>query len=253
MELTKPESNRFLKLLLHSPAGHGKTRFLGSANDDPRTAPMLLLDYEGGTSSLVGRDIDIARITSWDDFNEVYAALSGEHKYKSIGLDSISEVHLFALLSLLSSGEKSRKIPDLLEQGDYGIALVQMRRFLRSFRDLPVHVFATSLSKSDTDPREGTIIKPSLVGGMADEVMGIFDVVAYLALSTIRNEETQVDESHRVMVLKNYPKYRTKVRIPEGYDLEAPDEIIDPTVTSLLDVLHFPMPESGKTTKHKGE
>jgi len=252
MEITQPESNRFLKCLIFAPSGQGKTRFIATANDDERTAPMLLLDYEGGTQSLVGRKIDIVRITSWDDYNQVYAMLSGtEHQFKSVGLDSISETHLFALLSLLTQGDKTRKIPDLLEQGDYGIALVQMRRFLRTFRDLPMHLFATAMSKSDIDPREGTVIKPALVGALADEVPGIFDLVSYLATTSILNPETQEDEIHRVMVLQNYPKFRTKARIPEGLDAEVPDEIVDPTVTSLMDVLHFPK-ATGKTSKKEG-
>jgi len=249
MPITKPESNRFLKCLIHAPSGAGKTRLIATANDDERTSPMLLIDYEGGTQSLVGRDIDIERIRSWEDYNRVYTMLSGEHQYKSIGLDSISETHTFALLAQLVAGDRKRSIPDLLEQGDYGIALVQMRRLLRTFRDLPVHVFCTATSKSDIDPREGTVIKPALAGAFSDEVMGIFDVVAYLALSDIPNPDTNENETHRVMVLKNYPKFRTKIRIPQELDAEVPDEIVDPTVTSLMDILHFPMPEKAKVGK----
>ena len=252
MEVTQPNSNRFLKGLIYAPSGHGKTRFLGTANDDPRTAPTIMLDYEGGTQSLVGRDIDIVKIESWETFNEVYKFLSSsDHKYKSVSLDSISETHIFALLQLLSNDTRNRKIPDLLEQGDYGIALVQMRRLLRSFRDLPLHVFASALSKTDLDPREGSIIKPSLAGAMADEVQAIFDIVGYLSLATMQGEEGE--ETHRVLLLQNYPKYRTKARMPENVT-DVPDELVDPSVTSLLDALHFDaeptQPKTRKVTKH---
>lgn len=245
-EYSSPLARAYLKALIYAPAGMGKTTLLGSAEDDARTAPIAYLDYEGGTQSLSDRpDIHIYTIRDWADFNEIYAYLaSGSSPYKSVALDSISEAHIMALLARLASDIKTRKDPDLVDQNDYGIALVQMRRFLRSFRDLPMHVFTSSTDKKDTDPREGMIIKPSLAGAMADEVQAIFDLVGYLSLATIKNEETDEEEVHRVLLLQNYPKYRTKVRVPPSQ--ECPDEIIDPTITSILDTLNFPMPTRGK-------
>jgi len=240
-KIVKPETNRFLKALIFSPAGHGKTRLLGSANDDPRTSPILLLDYEGGTSSLVGSDVDIFPIRSWEDYNEAYRILSDpETPYKSVGLDSVSETHIMSLMSQLDGSTRTRKIPDLLEQGDYGIALVQMRRLLRAFRDLPMHVFASSLAKDDVDPREGTVKKPALAGAMADEAPGIFDLVGYLATTDVTNESGDT-ETRRVLIMQGYPKLRTKVRVPQTID--APNEIWDPSVSLILDSLGFPPAE----------
>lgn len=240
-KIISPTSRRFCKCLVFSPPGHGKTHLLGTAQDDPRTYPMLLLDFEGGTSTLVGRDIDIIEIRKWEDYNDSYAFLKNSaeaKKYKSVGIDSISETHIFALMAQLNSPEKNRRIPDLLEQGDYGIALVQMRKLLRSFRDLPIHFFATSLAKDDTDPKEGTIKKPALAGAMSDEAPGIFDVVAYLSLASYTPEGAQEAETHRLLIYQNYPKLRTKVRVPQN--LVAPNEVWDPTVGIILDTLGYP-------------
>ncbi|MDM7940125.1 MAG: AAA family ATPase [Methanothrix sp.] len=239
IEIKKPDTSRFAKCLFFGPSGHGKTTLLGTAEDDPRTSPSLLLSYEGGTSSLVGRDIDIVDIRSWRDFNEAYALLSDPScKYKSVGIDSVSETHIFALLTLLD-GDRNRKIPDLLEQGDYGIALVQMRKFLRSFRDLPMHVFMTALAKDETDPREGLVKKPSLTGSLADEAPGIFDVVAYLGLG---NDEA--GDEHRFLCLHDVPKLRVKTRTP--WKAEVPQMIPDPTITLLLDALQIPKGPASK-------
>lgn len=231
MQITTPSTDRKVKALIYGPSGHGKTRLLGTANDDERTAPMLLIDYEGGVSSLVGRDIDIVRITSWDEYEEVRKFLEGgNHGYKSIGLDSISEAHITALLNRLD--ERQRKDANALDQNDYGVALVMMRRLLRSFRDLPLHVFCTALSKEETDSREGLVKKPALIGAMADEVLGLFESVSYLALG--EDEEKNVV---RVLIMNPAPKIRAKTRVPIG--LTPPDLIIDPTVTKILDVLGF--------------
>lgn len=228
---SQPDEERYARTLIFGPSGHGKTVLLGTANDDPRTSPMILLDYEGGTSSLVGRKIDIVKIRSWEDYNEVYTYLvKDDHPYKSIGLDSVSETHIMSLLARLDSPEKRRSNPDLLEQGDYGVALVQMRRLLRTFRDLPLHFFCTSLARDGVDPRVGSIKVPALVGSLADEAPGIFELVSYLGLT-----EDESGDPMRVLVIQNYPKLRTKIRLPIG--TTAPDELVDPTITDILNVL----------------
>lgn len=244
LQIIKPEEKQFCKGLFFSPGGNGKTTLLGSAQLDARTSPMLLLDFEGGTESLTGLDIDVAPIRSWDDYNEAYELLASEdHGYKSLGIDSISETHIFALLDILEHEGPTRKDPELLEQRDYGKATVQMRRLLRTFRDLPMHVFFTSHAKEVEIPRQGRVQLPSLSGQMAEEVSGLMSVVGYLATY----EETEGDEvvTHRTLLLKNFPRFRTKVRTPWG--VTSPDELIDPTITDLLDMLGYPMPDEVKT------
>ena len=237
MEIRKPETNHFYKGLIYAPAGHGKTYFLGTAQDDPRTKPMLLLDYEGGTTTLVGRDIDIVPIHSWDDFSQVYAMLlSANHPYKSVGVDSISETHIFSLINILDTDGRTRKNTDRLEQGDYGIALVQMRRLVRKFRDLPLHIIFTALAKEVADPREGLIKLPAVPGSFADELLGIVDSVSYLAMGTI-GDGVEDPSIHRFLLLKNYPSVRLKARTP--MNLEIPNQIVDPTLGKLLDTLGF--------------
>lgn len=236
-QVVHPSTSRYAKCLFFGPSGQGKTYLLGTAQDDPRTYPMLFLDYEGGTSTLDGwePEIDVVKIRSWADYNKVYAWLqSGRHPYNSVCLDSISETHIFALLTQLDSGTRDRKIPDLLEQGDYGVALVQMRRLLRAFRDLPLHFFAVCMDKKEVEPREGMVQKPALAGALADEAPGIFEMVAYLAIGESQSEEGEL-VVERYLVIKNSPKIRTKVRLPKGR--QAPDYLEDPNVTSILDLL----------------
>jgi len=55
----KPEDAAFAKVLVHGPAGNGKTHFLGTAQSDERTFPMAFLNWDAGESSLAGLDIDV--------------------------------------------------------------------------------------------------------------------------------------------------------------------------------------------------
>lgn len=231
--IRNPHEQLYLKALVYSPSGHGKTRFLGTANDDPRTKPMLLLDFEGGTQSLAGRRIDVVQIRSWADFTKVYAYLRTKvHEYKSVGIDSVSEVQRFALMTLLDTDPNTaRPDADSLVQRDYTRAHTQMRRLLRSFRDLPLHVFYTALAKDVAEPRTGTVKIPMLAGVLAEEIVATMDAVMYLALTP--NPETK--ENDRALLLHSIPGFRIKVRAPIGSD--PPPSLDDPTVTSLLNAL----------------
>lgn len=233
----KPSDLRVMRALIFGPSGHGKTTFLGTAQQDPRTAPIVIFDFEGGTESLSGLDVDVAVIRDWQDYNEGYDYLQkGKHEYLSVGIDSISETHIFALLDILriESGSGRKGNVDALQQGDYGIALVQMRRLIREFRDLPMHSFFTSLATEEMDAREGMVKKPALAGAFRDEGPGLMSVVGYLALT-----QDAEGESIRSLLLKNHPRIRTKIRT-EWDQKDVPNELDNPTVTSLLDILHFP-------------
>ncbi len=234
LQISHPASARHAKALIFSPAGHGKTHLLGTAEEDERTSPMLLLDFEGGDETLSGLDIDMAKIRSWDDYSEAFEILSDpDTKYKSVGIDSASETHIWAILTRLKALESKRSDKDLVELGDYGAVSTQMRRLLREFRDLPMHVFYTATTKEIEERGVGKVKVPAMSGQMADEIVALMSIVGYLALTP---GEEDID---RMLLLQNYPGFRTKVRSP--WNMVPPDEIEDPTITKLLDALEFPM------------
>lgn len=255
----KPGDRRFAKVLIFAPPGNGKTYFLGTAQADERTAPMLLLDFEGGHETLAGLDIDVVEIRGWDDYNEVFEVLeSGEHwtmegsslaegeTYKSLGIDSVSETHVWALLQILDAKGESRKEPDLIQLDDYNVGTTQMRRLLREFRDLPMHVFYTAHAKVEEERGIGKVQLPKMSGQMANEIVGLMSICGYLAIS----EDEETGDEQRELLLQNYVGFRIKARVP--WETEIPDEIVNPTVTSLLDACEFtdtPAPKRRRTKK----
>ncbi len=230
-----PAARKF-KGLFFGPPGHGKTRLAATAALDKRTRPMLFLDFEGGTQSIAGlpgegKDWEERTVRDWKGYNEAYKELEAG-KFRSATVDSLSETHVGALLEILAGVAGQRRDDDKLEIQDYGKAMIQLRKFVRAFRDLPIHVFFTAHSKTETDPREGLITVPSLSGKLAHEIPGMMDVSGYLALATDEGGKT-----YRTLLLQNYAKIRTKVRAPWG--IEPPDEIDNPTVTTILDALGY--------------
>lgn len=231
----KPEDASFAKVLIHSPAGHGKTTLLGTAQEDPRTFPMAFLNFEGGEQSLAGLDIDVFDIRDSKDYDEVYRDLkSGKTGHKSVGVDSITETQVSALLEILDKDTVNRADPDQLAQQDWGIVLIRMRRIVRQYvKMLPMHVFMTALSKDDVVPRVGSVKAPQVQGSFATELPGILDAVTYLALE----EDKETGAERRFLLLHGYPKFSVKARTPWG--VQIPTEIEDPTVAKLLDALGF--------------
>lgn len=236
-KIHKAGAAKTLNALIFAPHGHGKTHFLATANDDERSGPILILNFEGGEQTLVGSDVDIFDVLSWDDYDEAYEILTDpDCKYKSVGLDSISETQIFGQLAILDKDAK-RVDPDLMAQQDWGIILVQMRRLVRHFRDLPMHVFFTALAGEIMLPRVGTVRAPLLQGAFQKELPGIVDVVAYLANEDKDDPDEDEDPINRLLLLHSYPKFQVKARTPWG--IRVPSEIEDPSVSDLLDVLGY--------------
>jgi len=241
--IIKPSAQAFLKALVFAPHGRGKTTFLGTAQDDDRTAPILILDFEGNTESLNGLDVDLWPVRSWEDFEEAYKFLAGgEHHYKTVGIDSISEVNTYALLNEMQrrvriGGPGRDEFPDQAQMQDFGAVLVQMRRLLRRFRDLPMHILYTALDDTEPEPGEGTVKIPGMIGKMRREVGALMSVVGYLSLDESKKDEH--GEPLRLMLLRDIPRFRVKVRTAWGMTHTVPTTLEDPTVGKLMNVV-FP-------------
>jgi hypothetical protein len=240
VKIGKPEEVTHFKGLIFGPPGAGKTHLLGTLEDDPRTAPTLILDFEGGVQTLVGRDIDVARIRNWKDFEEAHEVLSDEDtKYRSVGVDSLSEAQIGGLFQLLDRRGRRSADPDKIEREEWGLILVQMRRFIRGFLDLGLHTFMTALTKDDLDARAGRVAIPAFQGAFGKEVAGTFDTVGFLG-----KFEADDGGEERVLILHGDPAYQTKARAPyKGH--RVPEEITQPDAGKVLDAIGFK--SSGRT------
>lgn len=237
----KQERLKRINALVFGPPKLGKTHFLGTAAFDERTAPMALLDFEGGVLDVLedmpgfGTDLIHIPVRTWDDLNEAYARVEENTEgFKSVAIDSISETHIFALLNILDEEHERREDKgentDLIQQGDYGTALVQLRRLVRTFRDLPLHTFFTSHSKDEIVTGEGMVKMPSMAGKAATEIPGLMTLIGYLTMDS---------EGVRTLLLnpEEYPRHRIGARA--GWGIKIPDMIQDPTVTAVLDALNY--------------
>jgi hypothetical protein len=188
-----------LNVLVYGDSGAGKTLLSGGAAFVPELSPVLFIDVEGGTHTLSHfedtADIDIVpdpaeeRTLRWTDIQKLYNALyEGKHPYKTVVIDSLTEMQKLAMSTLLGSGDKMTidAVGNLPEYKDWNINTEQMRRMVRAFRDLPMNTIFTALADDIADPRSAKsenpkfLKVPSFTKRLRQEIPAFFDIVLYL-------------------------------------------------------------------------
>jgi phage nucleotide-binding protein len=204
LEVKSPsEAISYLNLLIYGAPGVGKTYLGGTAQDHPDTSPVLFLDVEGGTTTLRHRkDIDVVPIKSADRLNEVYemVVMDTEGYYKTIVLDSLTELHTLIMKAVLR--QRHDKRPDLDDEPpgmkEWGLASDKLRNVVRGFRDLPCNTIIMALDKSDKDENGRVSITPALPGQLATSIPGFLDIVGYMTA----NEEEEEGIVRRLQTQK---------------------------------------------------
>lgn len=239
LQITRPSAQAAkIKQLVHGYSGVGKTTYAASANDDERSAPAILFDFEAGTLSVAHKNIDVVRITDFKQFNELYPYLEANPDgYKTAIFDSITEIQKLNMTGIVAAGVAANpsKDPDRPLIDDWGKSIEQIRKLLRYFRDLPLHIVVVALSQEVRDERDGTIqTAPALPGKLSLELPGMFDIVGYMAAGevTVGTAPNTQREFVRQMLLAPTPRYIAKWRDPRGISHEP---MQNPTFSKILD------------------
>jgi hypothetical protein len=189
----------FINILLYGDSGVGKTVLAGSADDCPDLRPCLIIDFEGGTESLVRSypNVQQVRVTTWKEMQSVYDELHrGKTGFSTVILDSLTEIQKFNMYQVMEDLIKNRPDldPDVPGMREWGKNLEQMRKFVRAFRDLPMNTIFTALKKDEKNDKTGMVTTmPSLSGKLAGEVAAFLDIVAYYYVKRIGSGEEAED------------------------------------------------------------
>lgn len=181
-----------INMMVFGDPGIGKTVLGGSASVVEALSPVLFIDVEGGTLSLRERypDVKVVRCKSYNDFGKLYTDLRKmDHGFKTVVLDSITEIQKFGMLEImkrmLEDPKNSDRDPDLPSIGEWGKNIEQTRRLIRAMRDLPMNTIFVALAQTDQDKRGNRLTKPSLSGKLSAEVAGFLDIVCYMYKKTL--------------------------------------------------------------------
>lgn len=210
------ERSSWYNMLIYGDSGTGKTTLAGSADAVPAMRPVLVVDIEGGTESLKHSypNVEVVRVKSWKEMQVVYDALyDGDHDYKTVILDSLTEIQKFNMNDIMSQVIQKRPDldPDVPSMREWGKNLEQIRKFVRGFRDLEIHTIFTALAKTEKNEKTGIrTTKPSLSGKMADEIAAFLDVVGYYYVKQIGSDDAA--EFKRLLLTQKTDEYVAKDR-----------------------------------------
>lgn len=203
----------WINLLVYADPGTGKTYFGGTADDDERTRPLLVLDVEGGVVTLRHKqNVDVISIRSMDEMEKIHADLyhsikDGKLYYKTLMIDSLPELADLDMRMIMKQAKS--KNPDTVDVDvpsprEWGKQRNHMRLIVRAFRDLPCNVIYTAQLAVDQEEGQPNKYRPAFAGKLKTEVPGFMDVVGYMTaeadpLTQTISRRMQVQGTRRVV------------------------------------------------------
>lgn len=224
----------WINLAVYADSGVGKTTLLGSSCKVPEMCPVIHVDCEGGTLSLVQNypEVETVRVKNTKELQSVYDELhNGNHPYKTVLVDSGTEVQQMSMsdiqeASLLADPDHD---PDVFEHWkEWGRTLNQMRKIVRGFRDLDMHTIISALTIEKQDNTGARKIQPKFYGQFLQEFPALPDVVLYYYLKDV--EET--GETKRIICSQKTEKVVAKDRTNS-----LPQFMEDPTMEKIFPLL----------------
>jgi len=166
LKSTKDAALDGIKVLVHGPAGVGKTSLCATTG-----APTIIISAESGLLSLRGVDIPVIEVKALDQLYEAYDFVVNDpagQAFKWVCLDSISEIAEV----VLNAEKKTAKDP----RQAYGALAEKMTDIIRAFRDLPGrNVYFSCKQERAKDEQTGAMLYyPAMPGNMLKQGIGYF-------------------------------------------------------------------------------
>ena len=242
LRVTGPAAEGYINLLVYGEPGVGKTRLAGSSVLVPQMAPVLLLDFEGGTLSLADdySDVEVVRAKSWTEVTNLYNALFDKNPYKTVVLDNITEVQKFVMSQIMHDvvSKDPDRDPDVASLREWGKAGEQLTRLIRGLRDLSCNSIYTAHVNEDKDS-SGNVrrLRPGLPGQLKGAVSGYMDIVVYMYQKEVAIGAERTTKT--LLLTQGTEKQTAKDRSGK-----LPPLIEQPTMQLIYDTIHG----KGKTT-----
>jgi phage nucleotide-binding protein len=223
----------WVSMFIYGEPGVGKTWLVGTAQDHEATSPMLLLDIEGGTTTLRRRkDLDVIPVRNIEKLVEVRNMLWRENdlSWKCIALDNMSELQALDMQAIMN--EAYNRNPDKVDKDvpsprEWGKSREHLRAITRAFRDLPCHTIMTAHVNIREEEGQPTRFYPGFGGRARQDVPGFCDIVGYMTVehgTTGPQRRIQFVGSRRVLAKDRFTKLG--------------DTVVNPTIPLLWEKLY---------------
>jgi hypothetical protein len=186
--------------ILYGESGTGKTPLLGTLEACERTAPCLFLDVDMGTMSLndakpkptiVSLDsftmleamYPLLKEQKWDKIAEGLSKRAGYEipvqAYKSIAIDSGTELEYVLRRSIVGADDRQEGIPD---QPHYLKTQERFKVLYRKLRDLPITVVMTAGIRELKEESTGVVKRfPDFQPGICHDLVRMTDLIMFMA------------------------------------------------------------------------
>ncbi len=253
--------DRWLKMLIHAPHGDGKTLLASTAQDVKQLQNVLMMDVEGGDKVMSSRaDISMVPIDSLKTASDVIAFLSKHCLYRdrndivklkelqdkympdgpkvpkifnTVIFDSLAEVYEYLMNDKLGINLDEARLEDEIAKPDWDDWRGNsdtIKLLIQQLKRLPMHVIIICPSVEDiNDKTKARMIRPRLPGKLPQEIIGKFDIVAFLQ-SKVNDEGNDTYKLHISKGRTWVAKHRLGI-IPTK-------SIESPTMTKVMDLFN---------------
>lgn len=247
-----------LSLLVHADSKVGKSTLAATA-----PLPIVALDAEGGwafmshstyLASIYGRPLNIihwdpctgppprydgtweicvATVQTWRSLECAYNWLvqGSSHNFRTIVMDSISELQRRCKQNIVAPTEQ-------MQQQHWGTLLMLMDAVIRGLRDLkddPYNPIEVAVFIAETRTTDGKW-RPYLQGQITIALPYWMDIVGYLYIDTLLDENGQPTRRVRKLRIAPHPLYEAGERV-QGV---LGDDITEPNITLMVQRIYHP-------------
>jgi len=225
-------------VLAYGRSGTGKTVF---ASTFPK--PLLLLDIgEKGTDSIHNvPGIYVLKVESWIDFETIYWFIrAGKHEYKTVVLDTVTQLQKLAIEHALEGDGKEKTSP--MNKNLWGITSKLMTAWLINFRDLPLHTVYLAqdrlTSEEGANPDQvAAEVGPRLMPSVAASLNAAVRIIGNTYIKEYRKTVKTGVEKRFIFRLRIGPHeyYLTKIR--KIKEIKLPNSIANPSFEKLTEII----------------
>lgn len=232
-----------LSMITYGRSGTGKTTFAASF---PKPALLLNIKEDGTDSISDTKGVDIIRIATWDEFEQVYWFLkTGKHQYKTVIMDAVTQLQDLAIDKI--KGNKSDD--DVLSQRLWGQVSSSMKKWLIDYRDLindnkieAINFICHDRVNESEDGGAGQLdpeVGPRLMPSVSSYLCGSVKVIGYTFIKEVKSKDPtkkskETNVEYRMRLGPN-PYYITKVRRPKTG--VTPDSIFNPSYDKIIEIM----------------
>ena len=229
-----------LTMLVYGRSGTGKTHF---GSTFPRPALFIDVNEKGLDTIAQEEGIDVARVTDWQDLDELLWGLKDGMEYESVIIDQVTNLQDLGMYEVLRKQRKGRD--ETFTQRNWGQLSGMLKQFITDFRDLAdqynllfiAHERIDEPGDEDAEeriePNIGARVMPS-VGTFLD---GAVDAIGCTFIKERWETEDREEVRHVDYCMRIGPHayYATKIRRPVSAG-PIPELIVNPTYQKIKDL-----------------